>query len=294
MHTDPSDTGLGPSSNQRRIIRRGDRATLWPIVAIVAYAIVFVGSLAFMMVGTVIAGEGDDELFLFVLAIVASMLVLAALLLIAPVRVATRRPVTRSSLWPALFAGGFIVAALVVAGGFAVLELIAEDDAPEVFMIALAMGACAVWVTWAVVFYIQSAHAPVASVAFRLYTMLIRGSVVELIVAVSCHLVVRKRTECSAGVLTTLGILTGAAAMLLAFGPALLILYMQRARSLRPNLRLADVNPNPQRPSALSILLWLILIALLVVLAFIVADDGWITQRHADEFDPPETDTASP
>lgn len=281
MSTEPP-TGLGPSANQRRILKRRAAHPVWPLVAIGVYLLVFLGSLLFITVSSVLLGEGDEELIIIVLGFVGVMLVLSAMLLLAPVRVATRRPVTRSSLWPAIFAGGFVVAALVVAGTFAVIELINENMDSEPVLIALAMVACALWVGWAAVFYIQSAKAPVATVAFRLYAMLIRGSIVELIVAVSCHLVVRRRTECSAGVLTTLGIITGASAMLLAFGPALLILYMQRSRTLRPNLRLANVNPNPRRPSLFTILLWLALIALLVVLAVTVYEDGWVTRAQSD------------
>ena len=126
MPTNPP-TGLGPSANQRRIIKRRAAHPLWPLVAIGVYLLVYLGALAFVTIGSVLIDDTDGDLLFITFGFAAAMLVLSAMLLLAPVRVATRRPVTRSSLWPALFAGGFVVAALVVAGTFAVIELVAEE-----------------------------------------------------------------------------------------------------------------------------------------------------------------------
>ena len=63
---------------------------------------------------------------------------------------------------------------------------------------------------------------------------LLRGSVLELIIAVPCHVIVRRRDDCCAPVGTFWGIATGIALMLLCFGPGVFYLFAERARRLKP------------------------------------------------------------
>jgi hypothetical protein len=92
----------------------------------------------------------------------------------------------------------------------------------------LALGA-ALWLVWAVVFYmyVRNSSAPVA----RAVSWLLKGSVLELLIAVPCHVIVRRRHDCCAPVVTSFGIVTGIAVMLLSFGPSVLLLYRERLRA---------------------------------------------------------------
>ncbi|MFZ2022715.1 MAG: hypothetical protein WBA18_13470 [Terracidiphilus sp.] len=87
----------------------------------------------------------------------------------------------------------------------------------------------ALWVVWAVVFYLyfRNASAP----ASRAVSWLLKGSVLELLIAVPCHVWVRRRGDCSAPLATSFGIVTGIAVMLLSFGPSVLLLYKKRLDS---------------------------------------------------------------
>lgn len=82
------------------------------------------------------------------------------------------------------------------------------------------------WGAWAIIFfgYLNNSPQPLA----RCIAWLLRGSVLELLIAVSCHAVVRHRNDCSAPVATSFGIVTGIAVMLLSFGPSVLFLYKKR------------------------------------------------------------------
>jgi len=82
------------------------------------------------------------------------------------------------------------------------------------------------WLVWAVLFYRlwKDSNDPVT----RAVTWLLRGSVLELLIAVPAHVIVRRRHDCSAPVATSFGITTGIAIMLVSFGPGVLLLLKRR------------------------------------------------------------------
>jgi hypothetical protein len=82
------------------------------------------------------------------------------------------------------------------------------------------------WVIWGILFYLFSSNA--SNIVSKAISWLLRGSVLELLIAVPCHVVVRHRRDCSAPVVTSFGITTGIAIMLLSFGPSVLFLYKKR------------------------------------------------------------------
>ena len=91
----------------------------------------------------------------------------------------------------------------------------------------LILGACGMlWLLWGIVFYRFSRDSidPVT----RAVSWMLRGSVLELLIAVPAHVVVRRRHDCSAPLVTSFGITSGIAIMLLAFGPSVLLLYKKR------------------------------------------------------------------
>jgi hypothetical protein len=84
----------------------------------------------------------------------------------------------------------------------------------------------ALWLLWGIVFYLYFRNSSEALT--RLTSWLLKGSVLELLVAVPCHIIVRRRHDCSAPVVTSFGIAAGVAIMLLSFGPSVLFLYRKR------------------------------------------------------------------
>ena len=93
----------------------------------------------------------------------------------------------------------------------------------------------AIWVLWGIVFYLYFRNS--TQVTTRAVSWLLKGSVLELLIAVPAHVWVRRRGDCSAPLATSFGIVTGIAVMLLSFGPSVLLLYKKRldAYGARPS-----------------------------------------------------------
>jgi hypothetical protein len=82
------------------------------------------------------------------------------------------------------------------------------------------------WVLWGILFYLYFRNS--TELTTRAVSWLLKGSVLELLVAVPCHVIVRRRHDCSAPIATSFGIAAGIAVMLLSFGPSVLLLYKKR------------------------------------------------------------------
>ncbi|HWZ41930.1 MAG TPA: hypothetical protein VNW97_00565 [Candidatus Saccharimonadales bacterium] len=83
-----------------------------------------------------------------------------------------------------------------------------------------------VWAAWTILFYMYCRNS--TALITRAAAWLLKGSVLELLVAVPAHVIVRRRHDCSAPVATSFGISAGIAIMLLSFGPSVLLLYKKR------------------------------------------------------------------
>lgn len=85
------------------------------------------------------------------------------------------------------------------------------------------------WVIWGIIFYLYFRKSTGAT--SRAISWLLKGSVLELLVAIPCHVIVRRREDCCAPLVTSFGIVTGIAVMLLSFGPSVLFLFKKRIDS---------------------------------------------------------------
>ena len=72
------------------------------------------------------------------------------------------------------------------------------------------------------------------SLVKRATRWLLRGSILELLIAVPSHVIVRRRDDCCAPAGTFWGIATGISVMLLCFGPGVFFLFVERMQKLKP------------------------------------------------------------
>jgi len=126
----------------------------------------------------------------------------------------------------------------VAIGGDNGLDFMGSDE--ETALATFLLTVVVLWGIWAVVFYRFSKKAPPDQLLARTMRTLLKGSILEVLVAVPCHVIVRHRDDCCAPLGTFLGIATGLIVMLASFGPGVFFLFVERARRLRPPSKLLE------------------------------------------------------
>ncbi len=154
------------------------------------------------------------------------------LFLRVPVRLTVGRPVSRASIWLPVIVSGFWFGCLTLGGVVAVIEFLKyqHSDWP---LLATSIAVIS-WIVWAIVFFRISRAKDPKDIITQQSRWLLRGSILELLIAVPSHIVARGRADCCAGILTFFGITMGLSVMLLSFGPAVFLLYYARWKRLHP------------------------------------------------------------
>jgi len=175
-----------------------------------------------------------------------------ALLLLLPLNITERRLTPRRSLKTPVIVTAFFLANLVFAGltaifcavfkeeGFGIFGFLTPFKANEVSpsdlqtLVGMIITVLVFWFIWAVIFR-NFARADEPDMLLKRSTRwLLRGSILELLVAVPSHVIVRRREDCCAPIGTFWGIATGISVMLLCFGPGVFFLFVERFNRLRP------------------------------------------------------------
>jgi hypothetical protein len=173
----------------------------------------------------------DEKIFIQASICVSCVTAAGASLMILPVRVARRRTITRKSIWIPLIGSGFLAGSLVAGAGMALCEYLKADN-NNASLPAIAIGAVVVWAAWGLFFWLIVFSDNPQSLGMKLHRALIVGSVMELLVAVPTHIVVRRRPECCAGYMTGMGICIGVVVMFVSFGPSVLLLFYRRRKQI--------------------------------------------------------------
>jgi hypothetical protein len=156
-----------------------------------------------------------------------------AMLLFISVDATQKRLSPRASVKGTVAIVGILLALLTFCAAFSIGAAVQGDKFGDSFLSSLAvvvLGSMGLlWAFWGIIFYRYARGG--SNLATRAVSWLLKGSVLELLIAVPCHIVVRRRHDCSAPIATSFGITTGIAIMLLSFGPSILFLYKKRLDS---------------------------------------------------------------
>ncbi len=173
------------------------------------------------------------------------------LLLLLPINIAERRLPARRPLKVPIIVTAFFLANLCFAGVVSVLCAIFKDDGWSVidfvnpiihtdkssgvhFLCSVLLTVAIFWIVWAYIFRRFAQADDENSLLKRSLRWLLRGSILELIIAVPSHVIVRRRDDCCAPIGTFWGIATGISVMLLCFGPGVYFLFVKRMSQLKP------------------------------------------------------------
>jgi hypothetical protein len=170
---------------------------------------------------------------------VAVLVFSQASLLMIPVDIAGRRPITRRPLLLPITVTGFMMGALVIGGILSLNEFLTKGLFYELFTKGISSGSTwhfwtilaaggLTWVMWTVVFYRLSRNENPTDVISRQCRSLLKGSILELLIAIPTHIVARSRDYCCAGFMTFIGITLGISVMLLSYGPGVFFLFLDR------------------------------------------------------------------
>jgi type IV secretory pathway VirB3-like protein len=158
-----------------------------------------------------------------------------AVMLLVPVDLARQRPTSRRSVLRLVLASGLMMGLLGAGMGASILEFIKQDKALELLGngVPLLAVAVPVWAVWSIIFYRTGRDTAPMDVLTKQCSYLLKGSILELLVAVPSHIVARARNYCCAGFSTFLGIAFGVSVMLFSFGPAVFFLFAHHWKRLQ-------------------------------------------------------------
>ena len=175
------------------------------------------------------------------------------LLLLLPIHIAERRLPARRPLKTPVLVTGFFLAVLFFAGILSLLCGIFGDRASKFFDptplfyptadsqnssgdsvgFTMLLTVLVFWLVWAFIFRRATKSDEPDALLKRIKCWLLRGSILELIIAVPSHVIVRRREDCCAPLGTFWGIATGISVMLLCFGPGVFFLFVERMQKLK-------------------------------------------------------------
>ena len=168
-------------------------------------------------------------------AIFGFFILIQASLLLVPVKISNDSYQPRRHIWLPIVATALAFSIVLIGILWSILVAIWGDDGLEMgfpWVILVFFGLS--WLVWSVLFYRFYRNAEPGELTQRLTCWLLRGSILELLVAVPSHIIVRRRNDCCAPGFTFLGIATGIVIMAMAFGPGLFFLFCRRFEKMKP------------------------------------------------------------
>ena len=204
----------------------------WVVVTVALYAAV-VATLVVPLF--MLAGDSGDWLVETFFPFFLPVLVLVQIaLLLVPVAAAEGRPVGRRTIVSSAIAMALPMAVLGMAIVLFILDAALGESENE-FMWGwpglLLIGG--LWLAWGLMFYRRYSAADPGGFTANMVGWLLKGSILEMVVAIPTHIITRQRGDCCAPAFTMLGLATGLSIALMAFGPGVFLLFAKRFKDKR-------------------------------------------------------------
>jgi len=218
----------------------------WPAIAILLYSflIVVVFMPLLFLIAVLLGKSGGIEfdevpgIFLklytevwFLWVFCGFLILCEIILLIMPIRIVKERPKPQRGIWITTIAAAALFVILILGIVLSISAAIWGDDIPDISGWILLFFVIFNWLFWTCLFRYFAHNHDAKSYVRRLMKWLLRGSILEILVSIPSHIIVRHKDVCCAHGLTAAGLATGFAIMLISFGPGVYFLYAERIRS---------------------------------------------------------------
>ncbi len=211
----------------------------WPLVVAALYALIFL-ILFNSLVWFTLADKKPrlsqivEPFFAWQMWALAAVMGLAQFALLRiPVAVASARPISKRPLLTTVITAALMMGLLFLGAAASIFEFSTKPGGKD-FPWLVVVIALASWVFWAFWFHRSTKRRPEDGKLRPVTRCLWAGSILELLIAIPTHILVRQRNYCCAGILTFVGLVCGMSVMLFAFGPAVYFLFVERWKRLQP------------------------------------------------------------
>ncbi len=204
----------------------------WFLLTLVLY-LVSILVLSLPLIDTFMEDSGGREIFFR--WFVPLLLVSQAALLLVPAAMTRGRPVAMRSIAVSAVVAAIPMTVMVIGTLIAAALMIFGENVLDLgpYDVLFARTTLVLWVGWGVFFYRSYSSDSQDAWVRGVSQWLLRGSILEVVVAIPSHIIARQRNECCAPDLTLLGIVAGLSVALLSFGPGVFFLFAERIRSKR-------------------------------------------------------------
>ena len=203
----------------------------WALLTVALYVV----CMSIFALPTLLFLQRSDNLPGFFYSYLAPVLILAqAVLLLVPVTVVRERPVKRRKIIVSAVIGAIPMAAMGIGFLGSVILMIFGEKASDHYLYnwpILLSALAAFWLMWGIIFWMSFGSKDPDSFTSTITRWLLRGSILELLVAIPSHIISRQRDECCAPTFTLLGIVTGLSVGLMSFGPGIFFLFARRIKN---------------------------------------------------------------
>jgi len=203
----------------------------WVLLTVVLYVLCI--SILAVPMFLFLAGADGELLAKFYIYFVPILVIVQAALLLVPVAVVRERPIKRRKIIVSAIMGAIPMGAMALVFFGSIILMIWGEDASREYLYnwPVLFIPAVFWLVWGIIFYRNFSSENLNSFTSTITRWLLRGSILELIIAIPSHIISRQRNECCAPPLTFLGIVTGLSIALMSFGPGVFFLFARRIKN---------------------------------------------------------------
>ena len=178
------------------------------------------------------ANEAQYVISHFFAYVIPVLVLVQIALLSVPMDIAKDRPVKKRKVVVSAILGAMLMG--VMAGWFflSIAFMIWGEELGTYKSLGIIASIAVFWIVWGILFWRNFASKGGDGFLSTMTGWLLKGSIMEMLVAVPSHILSRHRNDCCAPVLTLGGLVTGLSVAFLSFGPGL---FAERLKKKKGN-----------------------------------------------------------